>query len=150
LDLDALFRGSYINWRVVEESWAKKTVSSRLMLFAAREYVAAVPDTVPDPERLELFDTLHRDAARAFASPPASATSPAAGPWGAFIDRALAAELEMMPYGERPPTLYEIRAGLTQAAEEAGAGTALEEWFLDRVENLPGFDLPDDPGYIPI
>lgn len=153
MDLDALFHGSYINWQVVEQSWAKKTVPSRLMLFAAREYLGSDSEgpsaRPPAAERLEPFTALHADAARAFATPPSSATDPESREWGTFLDRALAAELEMISYGERPPTLHEIRNGLTQAAAEAGEHTDLGRWFLDRANNLPGLDLPEDAGYIP-
>ena len=74
----------------------------------------------------------------------------ASGPWGEFIDAAVAAELEMISYGERPPLLQELRAGLEQAAEEAGPDTPLGRWFLDRRDALPGNDLPEDSGYLPI
>jgi hypothetical protein len=62
----------------------------------------------------------------------------------------MAAELEVVSYGERPPLLHELRAGLEQAASEAGPGTELERWFLARREALPGRDLPEDPGYLPV
>lgn len=150
MDLDALFRGSFINWEAVEVSWSKKTVSSRLMLFAARAYIAADPEREPDPVRQAFLKELHRDVIRAFATPPTGPEDPAAEAWGEFIDRALAAELETIPYGERPPTLYEIRTGLDRAAEEAGRQTPLGRWFLQRARNLPGADLPEDPGYMPV
>jgi hypothetical protein len=66
------------------------------------------------------------------------------------VDAAFAAELEMVPYGERPPLLHEIRAGLSQAAEEAGARTERGRWFMARHDALPGTDLPDSPDYLPI
>ncbi|MBA3611087.1 MAG: hypothetical protein H0W54_06700, partial [Rubrobacter sp.] len=46
--------------------------------------------------------------------------------------------------------LHELRSGLAQAAEEAGADTALARWFIDRAEALPGGDLPDTPEYLPV
>jgi hypothetical protein len=56
----------------------------------------------------------------------------------------------MVSYGERPPLLHELRAGLDQAAAEAGPLTEKGRWFLARRDALPGTDLPDDPGYLPI
>ena len=86
---------------------------------------------------------------RAFASPPAPGATPSRR-WGEFVDAAVAAEMEMVSYGERPPLLHELRAGLDQAAEEAGPATERGRWFLARRDALPGIDLPDDPGYLPI
>ena len=86
---------------------------------------------------------------RAFASPPAP-DAPPSRRWGEFVDAAVAAELEMVSYGERPPLLHELRAGLDQAADEAGPATETGRWFLARREALPGLDLPDDSGYLPI
>ena len=76
----------------------------------------------------------------AYASPPGS--GPPQRRWGEFVDAAFAAELEMVTYGERPPLLHELRAGLEQAAQEAGASTEVGMWFLDRRDALPGTDLP--------
>ncbi len=70
--------------------------------------------------------------------------------WGAFVDAAIAAELEMVSYGERPPLLFELRAGLERAADEAGRDSELGSWFLARRDGLPGIDLPDDPSYLPV
>ena len=56
----------------------------------------------------------------------------------------------MVSYGERPPLLHELRAGLEQAAAEAGPLTEKGRWFLARRDALPGTDLPDDPGCLPI
>jgi hypothetical protein len=66
------------------------------------------------------------------------------------VDAAVAAEVEMVSYGERPPLLHELRAGLEQAAGEAGPATELGLWFLARRDALPGTDLPEDPGYLPV
>ena len=66
------------------------------------------------------------------------------------MDAAVAAELEMVSYGERPPLLHELRAGLERAAAEAGPKTHLARWFLARRDALPGMDLPEDPGYLPV
>lgn len=85
----------------------------------------------------------------AFASPPAPA-APTSRLWGKFVDAAVTAELEMVAYGERPPLLHELRAGLDQAAQEAGPATETGRWFLARRDALPGPDLPDDPEYLPI
>ena len=86
---------------------------------------------------------------RAFASPPEPGGS-AARRWGEFVDAAAAAELETISYGERPPLLHELRAGLERAAVEAGPETDLGRWFLARRDALPGTDLPEDPGYMPV
>jgi hypothetical protein len=86
---------------------------------------------------------------RAFASPPAP-DAPPSRRWGQFVDAAIATELEMVSYGERPPLLHELRAGLDQAASEAGPETDAGRWFLARRDALPGMDLPEDPEYLPI
>src|SRR5215217_3585695 len=116
MDLQELYSASFVDWGTVAASWEKRTVSSRLLLFAAP----------PNPE------------------------NPASRPWGEFVDAALAAELEMIPYGERPVLLGELRAGLAKAAEEAGPHTPLSRWFLARRDALPGGDLPENPEYLPV
>jgi hypothetical protein len=118
MDLDKLYGGSFIDWDAVSASWNKRTVSSRLLLFA----YAAPPPAEGESARL----------------------------WGAFLDAAVAAELEMVSYGERPPLLHELRAGLSQAAEETGSRTERGRWFRARHDALPGTDLPDSPDYLPI
>jgi hypothetical protein len=92
---------------------------------------------------------LPEEIRRAYATPPAPEDA-AAEPWGSFVDAAVAAELETISYGERPPLLYELRAGLSAAAEEAGSGSPLARWFRARHDALPGADLPDDPSYVPV
>ena len=149
MDLERLYGGSFIDWETVAGSWAKRTVASRLLLFAARRYLEE--DTAPVAERAKMLDStpLPDEIKRAFASPPEPAGS-AARRWGEFVDAAVAAELEMISYGERPPLLHELRTGLEQAATEAGPETDLGRWFLDRRDALPGTDLPEDPGYLPV
>jgi hypothetical protein len=66
------------------------------------------------------------------------------------VDAAVAAELEVVPYGERPPLLHELRVGLEHAAAEADLETDLGGWFLARRDALPGTDLPEDTGYLPV
>jgi hypothetical protein len=151
MDLERLYGGSFVDWERVAGSWAKRTVSSRLLLFAARRYIENAPSAPADPERLDTLDSMHLpdEIRRAFASPPEPG-GPASGRWGEFVDAAVAAELEMVSYGERPPLLHELRAGLEQAASEAGQGTDLGRWFVARRDALPGTDLPDDPGYLPV
>ena len=151
MDLERLFGGSFIDWETVAGSWAKRTVSSRLLLFAARRYLEEGAATTPVAERAEMLGStpLPDEIKRAFASPPGLAGS-AARRWGEFVDAAAAAELEMISYGERPPILHELRTGLEQAAAEAGPETDLGRWFLERRDALPGTDLPEDPGYLPI
>ena len=119
MELQKLYAGSFIDWEAVAASWNKRTVPSRLLLFAARRYLE---EEVGSP-----------DAGRA-----------------ATLASAVAAELEMVSYGERPPLLHELRSGLEQAAGEAGLLTERGRWFLARRDALPGTDLPDDPGYLPI
>ncbi len=150
MDLRSLYAGSFIDWEVVAASWNKRTVPSRLLLFSARRYLdEGTP--VPDPERAEMLAQvrLPDEIKQAFASPPAPDTSPSLR-WGEFVDAAVVAELEMVSYGERPPLLHELRAGLDQAATEAGPHTEAGRWFLARKDALPGLDLPEDPGYLPI
>jgi hypothetical protein len=150
MDLERLYSGSFVDWEAVAGSWAKRTVSSRLLLFAARRYLLETVST-SGAGRVEALGTtpLPDEIKRAFASPPKpSETAPRR--WGEFIDAAVAAELEMVPYGERPPLLHELQAGLEQAAAEAGVETDLGRWFLARRDALPGTDLPEDPGYLPV
>jgi hypothetical protein len=151
MDLESLYRGSFVDWERVAGSWAKRTVSSRLLLFAARHYLEEVPSATPDPEREVTLGSMHlpEEIRRAFASPPGCG-GPESRRWGEFVDAAIAAELEMVSYGERPPLLHELRGGLEQAASEAGSGTELGRWFSARRDALPGTDLPDDPGYLPV
>ena len=150
MDLQKLYGGSFVDWEVVASSWAKRTVSSRLLLFAARRYLLEAA-TTPDAERVETLGStpLPDEVKRAFASPPEPAGS-AARRWGEFVDAAVVAELETISYGERPPLLHELRAGLERAAVEAGPETDLGRWFLARRDALPGTDLPEDPGYMPV
>ena len=150
MDLQRLYGGSFVGWEAVAGSWAKRTVSSRLLLFAARRYLPVAP-TAPDPQRAEALDSasLPDEVKRAFASPPEPEGS-AARRWGEFVDAAVAAELETISYGERPPLLHELRAGLERAANEAGPETELGRWFLARRDALPGTDLPEDSGYMPV
>lgn len=150
MDLDKLYGASFIDWDAVSASWNKRTVPSRLLLFAARRSLEDRSPT-PDAERLETLApvSLPEEIKKAYASPPDPA-GPAARRWGEFVDAAVAAELEMVPYGERPPLLHELRAGLDQAADEAGANTDLGRWFLARRAALPGTDLPEDYSYLPI
>lgn len=151
MNLERLYGGSFIDWETVAGSWAKRTVASRLLLFAARRYLEESTSTTPIAERAEMLDSapLPDEIKRAFASPPGPADS-ADRRWGEFVDAAAAAELEMVSYGERPPLLHELRMGLEQAAAEAGPETDLGRWFLERRDALPGTDLPEDPGYLPV
>jgi len=150
MDLERLFGGSFVDWEAVASSWAKRTVSSRLLLFAARRYLHEGA-SVPDPGRTEKLDPtpLPDEIKRAFASPPGPGVT-ASRRWGEFVDAAVAAELEVVPYGERPPLLHELRSGLEHAAAEADLETDLGRWFLARRDALPGTDLPEDPGYLPV
>lgn len=151
MDLTRLFGGSFIDWERVEGSWAKRTIPSRLLLFAARKYLREA-SAASDAERREMLSDarLPAEIRTAFAAPPPDAEGPSTASWGRFVDAAVAAEMEMVSYGERPPLLHELRAGLAQAAEEAGDGTPLARWFLDRREALPGGDLPATPDYLPV
>ena len=150
MDLQRLYAGSFIDWEAVAASWNKRTVPSRLLLFAARRYLEEGAGS-PDSERAEMLSSalLPDEIKVAFASPP-ELDAPAPRRWGEFVDAAVATELEMVSYGERPPLLHELRAGLEQAAAEAGPLTEKGNWFLARRDALPGTDLPDDPGYLPI
>lgn len=148
MDLRRLHGGSFIDWEAVAASWNKRTVPSRLLLFAARRYLEESTSTA-DQERVGSLARLPlpEEIKRAYASPPADGASQR---WGGFLDAAVAAEIEMVPYGDRPPLLHELRAGLEQAAAEAGPATELGRWFLARRDALPGTDLPEDPGYLPV
>ncbi len=149
MDLQELFGASFVDWGAVAASWEKRTVSSRLLLFAARRYLDSDPAERADRADLIGSATLPDEVKAAFAAPP-SPDNPASRPWGEFVDAALAAELEMIPYGERPVLLGELRAGLAKAAEEAGPDTPLSRWFLARRDALPGGDLPENPEYLPV
>ncbi len=150
MDLQRLYAGSFIDWEVVAASWNKRTIPSRLLLFAARRYLEERAGGV-DSGRVEMLASapLPEEIKRAFATPP-EFDAPASRLWGEFVDAAVAAELEMVSYGERPPLLHELRAGLEQAAGEAGPLTETGRWFLARRDALPGTDLPEDPGFLPI
>ena len=151
MDLPGLYGVSFVDWEAVAASWAKRTVPSRLLLFAARRYLSVARVAEPEGERAAFLKPLKlpEEIKNAFASPPAP-EGEAAPEWGVFADAAVAAELEMIPYGERPILLGELRAGLEKAAEEAGRGTALNRWFLARRDALPGDDLPEHPEYLPV
>ena len=150
MDLERLYGGSFIDWDAVSASWNKRTVPSRLLLFAARRYLErATLDPVPGRVELLSHVSLPEEIKRAHASPPGP-DADAGRLWGGFVDAAVAAEMEMVPYGERPPLLHELRAGLEQAAAEAGPATELGLWFLARRDALPGTDLPEDPDYLPV
>ena len=150
MDIEALYGASFIDWESVAVSWTKRTVSSRLLLFAARRYLSESAGE-RNANRVEVLESipLAEEIKAAFATPP-DPQSAAARSWGEFVDAALAAELEMIPYGERPVLLGELRAGLTQATEEAGHDSPLGRWFLARRDALPGEDLPESPEYIPV
>ena len=100
MDLESLYRGSFVDWERVAGSWGKRTVSSRLLLFAARHYLEEVPSAPPDPEREATLGSMHlpEEIRRAFASPPGSG-GPESRRWGEFVDAAIAAELEMVLAG---------------------------------------------------
>ena len=150
MDLEKLYGASFVDWEAVAASWGKRTVPSRLLLFAARRYLETGPGERKE-ERAGLVEhvTLPEEIRAAFVAPPDPGAD-ASREWGAFVDAAVAAELEMVPYGERPVLLGELRAGLSQAAEEAGTRTPLGNWFLERRDALPGEDLPENPGYLPV
>jgi hypothetical protein len=150
VDLEGLYGASFVDWEAVAASWSKRTVSSRLLLFAARRYLQAGASE-QQAERAEVLETtkLPVEIKAAFAAPPGP-ESESAWPWGEFVDAAVASELEMIPYGERPLLLGELRAGLTKAAEEAGPNTPLNRWFIARRDALPGEDLPENPDYLPV
>lgn len=150
MDLAGLYGASFVDWEAVAASWSKRTVASRLLLFAARRYLEFGAGT-GDEDRARLVEPtkLPEEVKAAFAAPP-DPEGPASRAWGEFVDAAVAAELEMVPYGERPVLLGELRAGLSTAAEEAGPGAPLERWFAARRDALPGEDLPESPEYVPI
>lgn len=151
MDLRGLYGVSFVDWEAVAASWAKRTVPSRLLLFAARRYLSVAQMPEPEGERAAFLEPLKlpQEIKDAFASPPEPEGEPAPE-WGRFADAAVAAELEMISYGERPILLGELRAGLERAAEEAGRGSALNRWFLARRDALPGDDLPENPEYLPV
>lgn len=149
MDLERLYGGSFVNWEAVSASWAKRTIPSRLLLFAARRYVQTGPGHDEDRASTLAPVSLPDEIRQAYAAPPPEGEE-ASRLWGEFVDAAVAAELEMVSYGERPPLLHELRAGLSQASEEAGPGTVRGRWFMARHDALPGTDLPDSPEYLPI
>lgn len=149
MDLERLYGGSFVDWEAVSASWTKRTVPSRLLLFAARRYGEASRGHDEERARTIAPVSLPEDIKRAYAAPPPEGEE-ASRLWGEFVDAAVAAELEMVSYGERPPLLHELRAGLSQAAEAAGPETERGRWFMARHDALPGTDLPDSPEYLPI
>lgn len=152
MDLGALYSGSFVHWERVAISWSKRTVSSRLLLFSSRHYLSVARREF-EPERAELLEgaPLPEEVKDAFVSPPLESTGGEEDRlWGEFVDAAVAAELEVISYGERPPLLHELRNGLETAAEEAGPHSSLGRWFIARRAALPGSDLPDDPEFVPV
>lgn len=150
MNLRELYGGSFVNWETVAASFKKRTLSSRLLLFSARRYLAETKaTTVPQRQSLVEPTALPDEVKNAFAAPP-DPSAAASELWGEFVDAALITELEMVSYGERPPILHELRAGLEAAAVEAGPDSDLGRWFLSRRHALPGEDLPEDPGYLPV
>ncbi len=150
MDLQGIYGGSFVNWEAVSSSWTKRSVSSRLLLLDARRYLD-VSNAPQDAERAALVSSsaLPDEVKKAFAAIP-EPDDPASTSWGKFLDAALAAELEMISYGERPPLLHELRNGLEAAAAEAGTDTVLGGWFLARRAALPGEDLPEGGDYLPV
>ena len=150
MDLEGLYGASCLDWQTVAASWSKRTVSSRLLLFAARRYLSFGPGE-QRADRAGLIEplALPEEIKAAFAAPPTPESS-ASRLWGEFVDAAIAAELEMVPYGERPVLLGELRAGLTKATEEADPKAPLGCWFAVRRDTLPGGDLPENPEYLPV
>ena len=53
MDLEGLYGASFVDWEAVAASWAKRTVSSRLLLFAARRYLSEYAGEV-DANRVEV------------------------------------------------------------------------------------------------
>lgn len=150
MDLGKIYGASFVDWEAVAASWAKRTVASRLLLFASRRYLGTGSGE-QSRERMEILEdvSLPEEMKIAFSAPP-EPESDASRDWGAFVDAAVAAELEMVTYGERPLVLGELRSGLVQAAEEAGEGSPMGRWFLARRDALPGDDLPEGSEYLPI
>lgn len=150
MNLYELFGGSFVDWEAVDTSWSKRSMSSRLLLLAARRYLAETDATV-DAARARLVEStrLPDEIKVAFAATPGT-EDPAMAHWGEFVDAAVVTELEIISYGERPLILHELRAGLKQAAEEAGPRTPLGRWFQARHDALPGTDLPETPEYLPV
>lgn len=148
MDLDRLYGGSYINWAGVAESCAKRTVSSRMLIFAARSYLERDERTFIEDREKSLPPGFPKEVIRAYSTPPEDDDGSVG--WGEFLDAALAAEFEMLPYGERPPVISELRAGFLAAASEAGEETKRGRWFLERKARLPGSDLADGSGYLPV
>src|SRR3712207_7073702 len=71
MDLERLYGGSFIDWEAVASSWAKRTVASRLLLFAARRYLQEGASE-PDAGRRQMLDPtpFPEEIKLAFASPP--------------------------------------------------------------------------------
>src|SRR5918998_3577033 len=135
MELERLYGGSFVDGDRVAGSWAKRTVPPRLLLSPPRRYLEEASPATPDPERMGALEPGHLpdEVLRTFASPP-EPTEPAARRWGEFVDAAVAAELELVSYGERPPLLHELRAGLEQAAREAGGERKPGRGVLGRGE----------------
>src|SRR5829696_2914038 len=72
MDLRGLYAGSFIDWEAVAASWNKRTVPSRLLLFAARRYLEE-GGIFSEPDRAEMLAQapLPEEIKHAFASPPA-------------------------------------------------------------------------------
>jgi len=71
VDLEGLYGASFIDWEAVAVSWSKRTVPSRLLLFAARRYLSEGPGE-QKADRVEVVETtkLPAEIKAAFATPP--------------------------------------------------------------------------------
>jgi hypothetical protein len=120
VDLEKLYGASFVDWEAVAASWVKRTVPSRLLLFAARRYLEAGPGERRE-ERAAIVEhvTLPEEIEAAFSAPP-DPEGDAAGEWGGFVDAAVAAELEMVPYGERPILLGSCEPALARPPKRPG------------------------------
>ena len=72
MDLQELYGASFVDWGAVAASWEKRTVSSRLLHFAARRYLGSDPAERADRADLIGSATLPDEVKAAFAARPSS------------------------------------------------------------------------------
>jgi hypothetical protein len=79
MDLERLYTGSFVDWEAVAGSWGKRTVSSRLLLFAARRYLVETVSTAEAGKVEASGTTPLPDEIKQASSPPPNPPSPHPG-----------------------------------------------------------------------
>ena len=139
MDLQKLYAGSFIDWEAVAASWNKRTIPSRLLLFAARRYLEEETGA-PDSGRTEMLSSapLPEEIKAAFASPPEPNAS-ASRRWGAFVDAAVAAGDGLLRGETAAPTRAASR---TRTGRRGGRTFHREGEMVSSQARLPSRNRP--------